>query len=55
MRLPVFTSLRGYQAGWLRADAVAGLTVWAVLVPGGTVQAAVDSIGLQAGTRPEED
>jgi sulfate permease, SulP family len=32
-RLPVFTSLRGYQAGWVRRDVIAGLTVWAVLVP----------------------
>ena len=32
-RLPMFTSLRGYQAGWLRGDAIAGLMVWAVLVP----------------------
>lgn len=29
----VFSSLRGYQRGWLRGDVVAGLTVWAVLVP----------------------
>jgi sulfate permease, SulP family len=29
----VFGSLRGYRRGWLRADVVAGLTVWAVLVP----------------------
>jgi high affinity sulfate transporter 1 len=29
----VFTSLRGYDRGWLRGDLVAGLTVWAVLVP----------------------
>ncbi|WP_051683660.1 SulP family inorganic anion transporter [Blastococcus sp. URHD0036] len=29
----VFGSLRGYRIGWLRADLVAGLTVWAVLVP----------------------
>ncbi len=27
------TVLRGYQSTWLRADLVAGLTVWAVLVP----------------------
>lgn len=30
-RLPMFTSLRGYQAGWLRGYAIAGLTVRAVL------------------------
>ena len=29
LRLPVFTSLRGYQASWLRGDVIAGLTVWA--------------------------
>jgi MFS superfamily sulfate permease-like transporter len=33
VRLPVFTSLQGYRPRWLRGDAVAGLTVWAVLVP----------------------
>ncbi|GAB3304291.1 SulP family inorganic anion transporter [Geodermatophilus aquaeductus] len=33
-RTPVlFGSLRGYHLGWLRADLVAGVTVWAVLVP----------------------
>lgn len=31
--VPVFTSLAGYQRRWLTADVVAGLTVWAVLVP----------------------
>ncbi|WP_305093621.1 SulP family inorganic anion transporter [Prescottella sp. R16] len=29
----LFASLQGYQRGWLRPDIVAGLTVWAVLVP----------------------
>lgn len=29
----LFASLRGYQRSWLRADLVAGLTVWAVLIP----------------------
>ncbi|MGU3584630.1 SulP family inorganic anion transporter [Rhodococcus sp. C26F] len=29
----LFASLRGYRSRWLRADLVAGLTVWAVLVP----------------------
>lgn len=33
VRLSVFTSLRQYRRGWVRGDAVAGLTVWAVLVP----------------------
>jgi MFS superfamily sulfate permease-like transporter len=33
LRLPLFTSLRGYDTAWLRGDAIAGLTVWAVLVP----------------------
>ncbi|MGH1562301.1 SulP family inorganic anion transporter [Mumia sp. DW29H23] len=32
-RLGVFTSLAAYQGRWLRGDLVAGLTVWAVLVP----------------------
>jgi high affinity sulfate transporter 1 len=26
-------SLRGYRRGWLRSDLIAGLTVWAVLIP----------------------
>ena len=29
----VFGSLAGYQRPWLRGDVIAGLTVWAVLVP----------------------
>jgi high affinity sulfate transporter 1 len=29
----VFSSLRGYRRSWLSRDVVAGLTVWAVLVP----------------------
>lgn len=33
-RQPIlFASLRGYRPAWLRADLLAGLTVWAVLVP----------------------
>jgi sulfate permease, SulP family len=30
---PAFASLQGYRRAWVRADVVAGLTVWAVLVP----------------------
>jgi high affinity sulfate transporter 1 len=33
VKLPVFTWLPGYDRGRLRGDLVAGLTVWAVLVP----------------------
>ncbi len=33
MRLPLFTSLQGYDRAWLKGDLIAGLTVWAVLVP----------------------
>src|SRR6201995_3905281 len=29
----LFSSLRGYHRTWLRGDLIAGLTVWAVLVP----------------------
>jgi hypothetical protein len=31
--LRLFTSLRGYRGEWLNSDLIAGLTVWAVLVP----------------------
>src|SRR3712207_1206459 len=33
MPLGLFPSLRGYRRGWVRGDVIAGLTVWAVLVP----------------------
>ena len=31
--LPILAWLPGYQQSWLRADFIAGLTVWAVMVP----------------------
>jgi sulfate permease, SulP family len=30
---PLLPSLRGYRPGWIRLDVLAGLSVWAVLVP----------------------
>jgi sulfate permease, SulP family len=42
--LPGFTSLQGYRAGWLRGDLVAGLTVWAVLVPEALAYASIAGV-----------
>ena len=33
IRSRFFPSLRGYERRWLRGDLIAGLTVWAILVP----------------------
>ncbi len=44
MRLSIFTSLREYRRGWLRGDAVAGLTVWAVLVPEALAYASIAGV-----------
>jgi sulfate permease, SulP family len=41
---PVFRSLRGYQRSWLRGDVVAGLTVWAVLVPEALAYASIAGV-----------
>ncbi|HSS68823.1 MAG TPA: SulP family inorganic anion transporter [Nocardioidaceae bacterium] len=40
----VFGSLRGYKPAWLRADVLAGLTVWAVLVPESLAYAAIAGV-----------
>jgi MFS superfamily sulfate permease-like transporter len=45
MRVPtVFPSLRGYRPEWLRADLVAGLTVWAVLIPESLAYASIAGV-----------
>jgi sulfate permease, SulP family len=44
VKLPLFTSLRGYDAAWLRGDAIAGLTVWAVLVPEALAYASIAGV-----------
>lgn len=40
----VFSSLRGYQRRWLNRDVVAGLTVWAVLVPEALAYASIAGV-----------
>jgi len=41
---PVFSSLQGYQGAWLRPDVIAGLTVWAVLVPESLAYASIAGV-----------
>jgi MFS superfamily sulfate permease-like transporter len=41
---PVFGSLQGYQGAWLRPDLIAGLTVWAVLVPESLAYASIAGV-----------
>jgi MFS superfamily sulfate permease-like transporter len=44
MRLPLTSLTRGYERRWLRGDIVAGLTVWAVLVPEALAYASIDGV-----------
>ncbi len=44
MPVGLFPSLRGYQPAWLRGDVIAGLTVWAVLVPEALAYAAIAGV-----------
>jgi sulfate permease, SulP family len=39
-----FPSLRGYRPAWLRGDLIAGLTVWAVLVPESLAYASIAGV-----------
>ena len=43
-RAPVFSSLRGYDRSWLRGDLIAGLTVWAVLIPESLAYASIAGV-----------
>src|SRR5262245_60814536 len=43
-RVPVFDWLFAYDRGWLRGDLVAGLTVWAVLVPEALAYASIAGV-----------
>jgi sulfate permease, SulP family len=40
----LFSSLRGYRRDWLRGDLIAGLTVWAVLVPEALAYASIAGV-----------
>jgi SulP family sulfate permease len=40
----LFASLRGYQRGWLHGDLLAGLTVWAVLIPEALAYASIAGV-----------
>ncbi len=43
------TWLRGYDRGWLPADAMAGLTVWALMVPQALAYAGIAGVPVQNG------
>ncbi|HEY1569164.1 MAG TPA: SulP family inorganic anion transporter [Solirubrobacteraceae bacterium] len=42
----LFSSLRGYRRTWLRGDLIAGLTVWAVLVPEALAYATIAGVSV---------
>jgi len=44
MRLALFSSLRGYDGRWLRGDLLAGVTVWAVLIPESLAYASIAGV-----------
>src|SRR6188472_2338415 len=39
-----FPSLQGYERGWLRGDLIAGLTLWAILVPQALAYASIAGV-----------
>src|SRR5271155_5105483 len=47
--LPILGWLPAYQPGWLRADVIAGLTLWGILVPEAIAYAVMAGAPLQAG------
>jgi high affinity sulfate transporter 1 len=45
VKLPLFTSItQGYDRRWVRSDAIAGLTVWAILVPEALAYASIAGV-----------
>ncbi len=47
--LPILGWLPSYESGWLRADVIAGLTLWGILVPEAIAYAAMAGAPLEAG------
>ena len=47
--LPVLRWLPSYEPGWFRADVIAGLTLWGILVPEGIAYAGLAGAPVQAG------
>jgi sulfate permease, SulP family len=47
--VPVLSWAPGYRAAWLRSDAVAGLTIWGLLIPEGMAYASLAGLPPQAG------
>ncbi len=47
--LPILNWLPGYDRSWLSLDAVAALSVWALLVPQGLAYAGIAGVPLQYG------
>src|ERR1700744_4462673 len=47
--VPAVSWVPGYRAGWLRGDAIAGLTIWGLLIPEGIAYASLAGLPPQAG------
>src|SRR5215469_4106914 len=47
--VPILRWLPNYEPGWFRADVVAGLTLWGILVPEGIAYAGLAGAPVQAG------
>jgi len=47
--LPILRWLPSYDAGWFRADVIAGLTLWGILIPEGIAYAGLAGAPVQAG------
>src|SRR5580692_11872766 len=47
--LPVASWAPAYRAAWLRSDAIAGCTIWGLLIPEGIAYASLAGLPPQAG------